>query len=164
MDMITRLLWDPFESFIANNTLDWVMSDVAATNASGQRSQNGYDISEDGEGYTLRIALPGIDPKELELSLTGQVLTIRGEPKEVDLPQGARYHLRERAAGHFERSIRFPLPVEPDAVDARYEHGVLTVWMPKAEAIKPRRITVQAQSALTADQPAPALEEKSVAA
>jgi len=162
--MITRLLWDPFDSFILTNTLDWLLSDLGARHTSGQQPQQVYDITEDGEGYTLQLALPGIDPNELEVSLTGQVLTIRGEQKEAELPQGARYHLRERTAGRLERSIRFPLPVEADDVDARYEHGVLTVRVPKAEEVKPRRITVQAQPALTAGQPAPALEEKSVAA
>ena len=163
--MITRLLWDPFDSFILNNTLDWLLSDVGGVRrASAQQSQQVYDVAEDGEGYTLQLALPGIDPNELDISLAGQVLTIRGELKEAELPQGARYHLRERAAGRFERSIRFPLPLQPDAVDARYEHGVLTVRVSKAEEVKPHRITVQAQPALTQGQPAPALEEKSAAA
>jgi HSP20 family molecular chaperone IbpA len=146
--MIARYAWDPFESLIVHNTLDWLLD----KHPIGQ-SQSAYTIEEDGEGYTIRDSLPGIDPQQLEISLAGQTLTIRGELKEPQLPEGVRYHLRERAAGQVMRSFRFPLPVDADAIQAQYEHGVLTIRMPKAEQAKARRISVQAQPALTPPKP-----------
>ncbi len=89
--------------------------------------------------------LPGVDPKDVQLSVLGQVLTIEGERKaEADVKEEA-YHRRERAVGAFTRSIRLPFEVEQDKVQAKYEHGVLRVTLPRRESTKPRRIAIAAE-------------------
>ncbi|HWQ14375.1 MAG TPA: Hsp20/alpha crystallin family protein [Roseiflexaceae bacterium] len=163
MRVFTR--WDPFSDlFAAHTLLDWLIDGTAWPRAAGRPSDIVVDVDEDAEGYTLRSVLPGIRPDDLEVTLAGQTLTIRGEFREPELPQGTRYHLRERPTGRFERSVRFPLPLNVDAVQSQYVDGVLMVRVPKAEAFRPRRIAVQSQPALIEGRATPALEQKEVAA
>lgn len=159
--------WDPFYDLFTTTTLsDWLFGETFAPRWTyeGPGASFAYDVVEDPEGYTVRAVLPGINPNDLDISLSGQTLTIRGEVKEQELPQGARYYLRERATGRFARSIEFPVPLDADAVQANYEQGVLTVRVPKAAEVRPRRISVQAQPTLIEGQAVPILEEKTTAA
>ena len=164
--------WDPFRDvFRASSARDWLFSE-SLTSLQPTLSQPtlaqtrgfAYDVMEDGDGYIIRAALPGIHPDNLELTLAGQTLTIRGEAQEPELPASARYHWRERATGRFDRSIQFPVPVDADGVQSSYADGLLTVYVPKAEAFRPRRIAVQTQPMITEGKPTPALEEKSATA
>jgi HSP20 family protein len=164
--------WDPFrDAFRTSPVWDWQFSEPLmlrqSTFSQPSLAQTGgfaYDVVEDGDGYIVRAALPGIHPDNLELSLAGQTLTIRGESQEPELPPSARYHWRERATGRFQRSVQFPVPVDADGVQSSYANGLLTVYVPKAEAFRPRRIAVQTQPLMVEDKPAPALEEKTVTA
>ncbi len=101
------------------------------------------DVAEDDAGYTVKVTIPGVEPEAVEVTLTDNVLTVKGETKaEKDMEQ-KNYHIRERRYGSFMRSITLPMPVEADQVEATHEHGVLTLRLPKAEAVKPKRITVK---------------------
>lgn len=111
----------------------------------GQAPGVAWDVAEEEDSYLVRAIIPGINPDDLDIAVDNQTLTLRGEFKEQALPEGARYYLRELGAGRFERSMQFPLPINADAVEAHYENGILTLRLPKAEAAKPRRITVQSQ-------------------
>jgi HSP20 family protein len=164
--------WDPFRDvFRTSSAWDWLfsqpLSSLRPSLSQPTLAQTGgfaYDVVEDGDGYIIRAALPGIHPDDLELTLAGQTLTIRGESQEPELPSSARYHWRERATGRFERSIQFAVPVEADGVQSSYTNGLLTVYVPKTEAFRPRRIPVQTQPLITEGKPAPALEEKTAMA
>ena len=104
------------------------------------------DVAEKGDVFTVKASLPGISPDDLNVTLEDNVLTIQGETKEDETIEENSYHIRERRYGSFSRSVRFPVPVEGDKVEANFENGVLTLSIPKAEAVKPKRIAVKANS------------------
>lgn len=117
------------------------------------------DVSEDKDAYTVKANLPGVKPEDVNIELEQGVLTISGEIKdESQQPQsqpGAQgqkqgqqqqgtHHIRERHYGRFFRSITLPTDVDANKAEATFEHGVLTLRVPKAEATKPRKIQIQA--------------------
>ncbi|MEJ5226162.1 MAG: Hsp20/alpha crystallin family protein, partial [Anaerolineales bacterium] len=90
-----------------------------------------------------RAALPGLKAEDVQISVTGDVLTLRGEFKQADEKKEATYHIREQRYGAFERSVMLPTDVQTDKARADFENGVLTITLPKAEAVKPRTITIK---------------------
>lgn len=96
---------------------------------------------EDNDNAYVEAELPGVTMEQIDVSVTGNQLSIRGEPK-IDQPEGAQWHRRERVTGMFGRSIELPWEVNADKVEARLRDGVLTVKLPKAEAAKPRKVKV----------------------
>lgn len=88
--------------------------------------------------------LPGIDTNKLDISVNGDVLTIRGSYPEQQLKEGENWIRQERPEGAFTRSFQLPFRVESDKVDAKYRNGVLYLTLPRAEAEKPKRIAVKA--------------------
>jgi HSP20 family protein len=97
--------------------------------------------SEDEEIVTAE--LPGVDPEHLDLSIVNDVLTISGERVSQEPDQDVRFHRRERMSGKFSRSIQLAFPVDTAKVAAHYENGILEVTLPRAEADKPRKISVK---------------------
>ncbi|RLB35076.1 MAG: Hsp20/alpha crystallin family protein, partial [Deltaproteobacteria bacterium] len=93
--------------------------------------------------FYVRAELPGVKAEDLELSVTGDSLTLSGERKIAAEDENARYHRREREAGKFSRIVTLPAQVEPAKVEASCADGVLTVVLPKAEASKPKTISVK---------------------
>src|SRR5215203_1714709 len=118
----------------------------------GQGGQGGtlmphIDVSETEKELKIRAELPGVTENEVEVTLNDDMLTIRGEKVESTNEQ-ENYHFVERSYGTFQRSRRVPYPVEPEQVQARFEHGVLTVTLPKSEQQqRSHRIQVQAGGA-----------------
>lgn len=100
------------------------------------------DVAEREDGYVVRASIPGLDPDDLDLSISENVLTIRGEMKGEDSQENERYVVRERRMGSFTRSISFPMAIDAERVDASCENGVLTLRLPKAETARPRRIAI----------------------
>jgi len=99
-----------------------------------------------GEGDVIVAAeLPGIDPAKVDVSVVGDTLTISGARETEALKEGESYHRQEREHGRFSRTIQLPFHVEAGKVEARYERGVLTITMPRAEADKPRKIAVKSE-------------------
>jgi HSP20 family protein len=94
------------------------------------------------ETAVVTAQLPGIDPADLDLSMDGNTLTLRGERKPLELGEHESLHRRERVVGQFTRTVELPFEVDNDSVSARYEHGVLEVTLPRAESSKPKKITV----------------------
>lgn len=102
------------------------------------------NVTEDSNNYYVRAELPGIRGDDLDISITGKNLSISGERKIPAGDQNAKYHRREREAGSFSRVIGLPGDVETGKVEARSVDGVLTIVLPKAEAAKPKQISVKA--------------------
>jgi len=103
------------------------------------------DVTEDEDVYAVIASVPGINPDDIEITMEDDVLTIEGEITSSDEDDAAKYHMRERRYGSFKRSIRFPLTVNADAIEANYDRGLLTLTVPKAEIVKPRRIEINAK-------------------
>ena len=99
------------------------------------------DIYETQDELTLRMDLPGHDPKNIDIQVEGDTLTIRAQRDEGQVK--ARWLRQERAQGQFARSFVLPSTVDGAKCDASFQHGVLTVTLPKREEAKPRSITVK---------------------
>jgi HSP20 family protein len=90
--------------------------------------------------------LPGVRPEDVKLSIENSVLTIRGEKKQEAEENNERVHRYERMYGLFERSFALPNSIDPEKIEARYENGILTVSLPKAEKARPREIPVKSSA------------------
>ena len=87
--------------------------------------------------------IPGVDPQAIDISVVGKSLTLRGSRHPEELQEGESYHRRERWYGQFTKTIDLPFNVQVDKVAARFSRGVLSIELPRAEAEKPRKITVK---------------------
>jgi HSP20 family protein len=101
------------------------------------------NVTEDKNNYYVRAELPGLKANELDISVTGDTLSISGERKLPDEEEKAQYHRREREAGKFSRIVSLPSQIDTSKVEARCADGILTVILPKAEAAKPKQIAVK---------------------
>jgi HSP20 family protein len=99
---------------------------------------------EDDASYFVEAELPGMELADLEIVVTGDQLTIKGERKAPAIEQGA-WHRRERAFGAFARTLELPAAVDADRVEAKLSSGVLLVQLPKSEKARPRKIEVKAE-------------------
>jgi HSP20 family protein len=104
---------------------------------------NVYDA---GDVYLLCAQLPGVAPEDVELTITGETLTMRGERKRSEGVKDESYRRQERPTGRWSRTITLPDRVDSAQVTASFNNGILTVSLPKAESAKPRHITVTAAS------------------
>lgn len=102
---------------------------------------NVYDA---GDRYVLSAQLPGQSPEDVELTITGETLTIRGERKRPEGVKDDSYRRQERSMGRWARTITLPDRVDSTQVSASFTNGILTVTVPKAESAKPRSIAVTA--------------------
>jgi HSP20 family protein len=92
------------------------------------------DVTEDAKVLTVTAELPGMSEKEIDLSISGDALTIRGEKKEEKEDNNKNYYYSERSYGSFTRTIPLPRQVETDKVTASFKKGVLTITLPKTSA------------------------------
>jgi HSP20 family protein len=102
------------------------------------------DMYQTEDDLVVKVALPGLKPEDIQISVTGDVLTLKGEFKEEQENKNANYHIRERRYGSFSRSIPLPVPVKSDNAKADFENGILTITLPKTEDIRPKTISVKA--------------------
>jgi HSP20 family protein len=100
------------------------------------------NMTEDADRFYIRTELPGVNTNDLEMQATAKNLSIAGERKIEAENEGVRYHRREREAGKFSRIIAMPTEINPDRIEAKMQDGILTIRVPKAEAVKPRQITI----------------------
>ena len=103
------------------------------------------DVSETDSEYVVKVEVPGIDPKDIEISLMNNLLTIKGEKKQEKEEKEENYHLIERSYGSFTRSIRLPSQVQNDKINATYKNGVLKVTLPKTEEAKKKEIKIKVE-------------------
>lgn len=103
------------------------------------------DLYQTADEVIVKAALPGLKPDEVQISITGDVLTLRGEFKQAEQKQEATWHIREQRFGVFERSVMLPSQVQTDKAKADFENGILTVTLPKAESVKPKTISIKAK-------------------
>jgi HSP20 family protein len=103
-------------------------------------------VDQDKKEYHLSIAVPGIDPKEIELNVQGQDLTISGEHQTSNEKKNANFLDQEFSYARFARTITLPEGVEPDKVRAEYKNGVLEVTAPIKESALPKRIEIKSES------------------
>ncbi len=100
------------------------------------------DLMENDDTYMVRCDLPGVEKDDLDISVSGNALTIKGEKQDSSEHKDGRYYRRESWSGSFQRTITVPETVDPNAINAEMKNGVLTLTLPKKEDVKPRQITV----------------------
>ncbi|HYW75411.1 MAG TPA: Hsp20/alpha crystallin family protein [Gammaproteobacteria bacterium] len=100
------------------------------------------DISEDEHRYLIRADLPGVDPKEIDVNLEGDELTLRGERREEKEDKGKNWQRTERFHGEFYRRFRLPESADPEHIEAHSDKGVLEIVIPKQPKTQPRKIAI----------------------
>jgi len=103
------------------------------------------DMHQTTNDVIVKASLPGFKPEEVDISITGDTLTIKGAHNEEQEVKEENYFYKERHYGTFSRSILIPVPVKSDKAEALFEDGVLTLTLPKVEEVKPKQIKVKAK-------------------
>jgi HSP20 family protein len=101
------------------------------------------DMYQTDNEIVVKASLPGIKSDEVQINVTGDVLTLKGEVKQKEEMKEKAYHIREQCWGMFERSIVLPTEVIADKAKADFENGILTITLPKAEEAKPKTINIK---------------------
>ncbi len=141
--------WDPFgEMMTLREAMNSLFEDSYVSPSTGRGGTLGMplDVAETKEGFIVEASLPGVKPENLDITLQDNILTISGETRqEQSTGEKPNYHRVERRYGRFSRSVSLPTQVQSDKVEAHLENGILRLEIPKAEAVRPRKITVNAQ-------------------
>ena len=133
--------WDPFREF--QREVGRLFENLEPLQAwRVTRPLPAINLYDAGDRYVLTAPVPGMTPEALELSITGETLTLRGERKRPEGVSDESYRRQERPFGRWTRTVTLPDRVESGQVSASYAQGVLTVTLPKAESAKPRLISV----------------------
>lgn len=136
--------WDPWNDF-------WGAQDWFERQRQGRQGRwpsmgrwtPQLDVVEGDGDFRIRLSIPGVKPEDVQVTVEQNVVTVSGELRQEEQQQGTRYLHQEHGSGHFTRSIALPGMVDADKTNAQFEHGVLTITLPKHEATRPRRINVQ---------------------
>jgi HSP20 family protein len=148
MASITR--YDPFGEMVtlrqAMDRLfeDSLVSPVSLRPFNGEAPSPALDVHQTADEIVVTAALPGMKADDVDITITGQTLSIRGEFKADEKVERDQYLYRERRHGTFHRQLQLPVRVQGDAATADFADGVLTLTIPKAEEVKPRQIQVKA--------------------
>lgn len=103
------------------------------------------DMFQTDDEIVVKAALPGIKSDEVQINITGEVLTLKGEVQQNQEMEEKAWHIREQRFGSFERSIALPTDVVADKARADFENGILTISLPKVEDVKPKTIAIKAK-------------------
>jgi HSP20 family protein len=149
--MTSLMRFDPEREFLSlRDAMNRLMEEsfvlpsmIGEVRGSGRSWGLAVDMYETNDNLLVKASVPGIKPEQLEVTVQGETLTIKGEAQEEQQREQGRYHVRERRQGAFSRTLTLPFPIQSDKVQATFENGVLTLTLPKAEEIKPRTIQVQ---------------------
>jgi HSP20 family protein len=149
--MAELMRWDPFREVVSLREAMDRLLDVAFTRPLSLSLGESLawmpqiDMYQTEDEVVVKATVPGVKPEDLHITVTGDVLTIRGEVKQEEEIKDAAYHIRERRYGTFSRSLPLPVPVLTDKAKAEFENGVLTLTLPKAEEVRPKTIEVKAK-------------------
>jgi HSP20 family protein len=145
MSNLTR--WDPFREMLSlSKAMDRFVDNTLSTRE-GPWDDFSWtlplDVIENEDGYLVMASVPGMKPDDLEVTYSNNTLTIKGEIKEDQSLKDKLFHLRERRTGSFVRSVALPNTIKADTITAEYKDGVVTLRLPKADEVKPRKITIK---------------------
>lgn len=101
------------------------------------------DMYQTDNEVVVKASIPGIKTEEVQINITGDVLTLKGEMKQDEERKEKAWHIREQRFGSFERSVALPTAVRTDKAEAVFENGILTITLPKADEVKPRTINIK---------------------
>ncbi len=146
MSNLTR--WEPMrEMMTLREAMDHLFDD-AFTRPVSQRGVSAVpaiDLYQTADEVVVKAALPGLKADDVQITITADILTLRGEFKQENDKKEATYHVREQRYGSFERIVMLPVDVQTEKANADFENGILTITLPKAEGIKPKTISIKAK-------------------
>lgn len=158
MANITR--FDPFGELVSlRSAMDRLFEDSFVspltwrTIAGGDTVTPPIDVHETDDSLVVTASLPGIKPEDLDMTITGQTLHLKGEFKADEEVSRDQYLYRERRYGAFNRTLQLPVRVEADQAKAMFRDGVLTLTIPKAEEVKPKQIRIESNGSEPVTQP-----------
>jgi HSP20 family protein len=148
MDLVR---WDPFREMTSlRDAMDRLVEDSFVRPSrfwvDGGRGDLPIDMYQTANDVVVKASLPGFKPEEVDISVAGDTLIIKGEHKEEKETKEEDYFYKERRYGSFSRSLPIPVQVKSDKAEAVFENGVLTLTLPKAEEIKPKQIKIKAKA------------------
>jgi HSP20 family protein len=146
MSNLTR--WEPVrEMMTLREAMDRLFDDAFTRplGLSGVSGVPAIDLYQTTDEVVVKAALPGLKAEDVNITITADMLTLRGEFKQEDERKDTTYTVRENRSGSFERSMMLPTDVQSDKAKAEFVDGILTITLPKADAVKPRTITVKAR-------------------
>jgi HSP20 family protein len=146
MSNLTR--WEPMREMMSlREAMDRLFDDAFTRpiSVSGVSGMPAIDMYQTNDDVVVKATLPGLKAEDVDITVTGETLTLRGEFKQEDEKKETSYHIREQRYGSFERSILLPTDVKADKAVADFENGILTITMPIAEEVKPKSIAIKAK-------------------
>ena len=151
--MSSLVRWDPFDDMRGlRHRMDRLFDDFfrGPRVLAWEPAELGFalDVYETDDALVVKAALPGVRPDEVDISVTGDVLTVKGETKGEEETKDGSYHRRELRYGAFARSIPLPTRVDHEKAKATFENGILTITLPKAEEVKPKSIKIAARGVI----------------
>lgn len=146
MSKIVR--WQPANELVSlREAMDRLFQDswvgTRAWNFPAAWAEPTLDVYETPDQVTVKAAIPGVKPEDVEITITGNMLALSGESKEETETKDKNYLRRESRLGTFSRMIELPAGLQTDKADAKFENGIVTITFPKAEEIKPKTIKVK---------------------
>lgn len=146
---MTKLIrWEPArEVMTLREAMDHLFDDAVTRPLSLRDgwSAPAVDMYQTDDEVVVKASIPGFKAEDVQINVTGEILTLRGEVKHEEEKQDKAWHLREQRWGSFERALALPTDVVADKAKAEFENGILTITLPKAEEVKPKTITVKAK-------------------
>ncbi len=145
---MTMMRWEPFREMMSlRNAMDRLF-DESFIHPSPFWPEIGagnvpLDIYQTDKNLIVKATLPGVKPEEVDISLSGDSVTIKGEHKEEQESKEENYFRREIKYGSFNRTARLPVPIKSDKAEATFDDGVLTLTLPKAEESRPKKINIK---------------------
>ncbi len=151
---MSMIRWDPAKDLISLRQAMDKLFEESFIRPSGFTLEIGggtipIDMYQNEDNVILKATLPGVKPEEVDISVTGDILTIKAERKEEKETKDKDYIRRENRYGMVSRSVTLPVEVKADKADATFDNGILTLTLPKSEIVKPRQIKVQAKPKLS---------------
>jgi len=146
--MSNLIRWEPAREMMSlRDAMDRLFDDAFTRPLSirDNWSVPAVDMYQTDDEIVVKAALPGIKSDEVQINITGEVLTLKGEVKQEEEKKEKAWHIREQRYGSFERSVVLPTEVVADKAKAEFENGILIITLPKADEVKPRTITVKAK-------------------
>ena len=146
--MTNLIRWEPErEMMTLREAMDRLFDDAFTRPLSLTESRHGAALNmyQTDDDVVVKAALPGMKADDVQINITGDVLSIKGEMKEKNETKEKNYHIREQRWGSFERNVMLPTSVVSDKAKAEFEDGILTITLPKAEEVKPKIVTVKAK-------------------
>lgn len=146
MSNLTR--WEQVRDMMSlREAMDQLFDDVFTRplSVSGASASPAIDLYQTEDDVFVKAAIPGLNPEEVDITVSDETLTLRGKYKQETEQKDTNYHIREHRSGSFQRTILLPSNVQANKVEAEFENGVLTIKIPTSEEVQPKSILIKAK-------------------